>query len=548
MNLYIFLLILFFHGNHVTTKVHTNPEPMRYNVRTSDDKIPGIIPQPVSYTTSEGALLLKGMPRIVSELQFTYDPAINYKKSLSDLLGADAPIDVQAPIHIYKVDTFSHENTYILNINERGIRIYAASELGVFYAFQSLCQLLPVPDLTKANSNSALPFVSIYDYPHFKYRGMHLDVCRHFFDKTAVEQYIDMLAFQKMNFFHWHLTDDQGWRIEIKQYPELTRVGGCRAQTLVGHAGEKPERYDNTPYCYYFTQDEVKEIVKYAQERYITIVPEIEMPGHATAAIAAYPYLGCSAKKVKTTEKWGVFEDIFCPTDTTFHFLENVLTEVMELFPSKYIHIGGDEVPKKSWENSTYCQQLMKKLKLKNEMELQSYFIQRIEKFVNSKGRTIIGWDEILEGGLAPNAIVMSWRGTEGGLTAANAGHEVIMTPGAYCYFDHYQAKDSTQPLAIGGFTPISKVYEFNPIPKGINPDNVHYILGGQANLWSEYITSPSHLQFMAYPRSFALAEALWTPAKEHDYASFLKRLDYQLQWLDYWKINYAKYYKGDMK
>jgi hexosaminidase len=548
MNFYFLLLLFVFGGNHTYDKVNRTSLPTKKQIQTRENDIPGIIPQPVSIQMNDGALLLKGLPRIVSEFQFKYDPSINYTRTLTELFGKEAQIDARAPIHIYKVDTFSHQNTYLLHINDRGIRIYANSEEAVFYAFQSLCQLLPIPDLTMSKSNIALPFADIYDYPHFKYRGMHLDVSRHFFDVDAVKQYIDMLAFQKMNYFHWHLTDDQGWRIEIKKYPELTRVGSCRSQTLIGHAGENPERYDNTPYCHYYTQEEIKEVVAYAQKRYITIVPEIEMPGHATAAIASYPFLGCADKPVKTTENWGVFYDIFCPTDTTFHFLENVLSEVMDLFPSKYIHIGGDEVPKREWENSAFCQQLMKKLKLKNEMELQSYFIQRIEKFVNSKGRTIIGWDEILEGGLAPNAVVMSWRGTKGGLTAANAGHDVIMTPGTHCYFDHYQAKDSTQPLAIGGYTPISKVYDFNPIPDGIEPGKVHFILGGQANLWAEYIGSVSHLQYMAYPRSFALAEALWTPAKEHNYANFLKRLDYQLHWLDYWNINYAHYYKDDMK
>jgi len=297
-----------------------------------------------------------------------------------------------------------------------------------------------------------------------------------------------------------------------------------------------------------FGYGNIKEIIDYATDNYITIVPEIEMPGHATAALAAYPMLSCSDKKIITTQKWGVFYDIFCPTEETFGFLENVLTEVIDLFPGPYIHIGGDEVPKKAWKESALCQELIKRNKLKDENELQSWFIQRIEKFVNSKGKKIIGWDEILEGGLAPNATVMSWRGEKGGLTAANQGHDVIMTPNDECYFDHYQMKDALQPLAIGGLTTLKDVYDYEPIPSGLNLGMEKHILGTQANLWAEYILTPEHLQYMAYPRSFALAEVQWSSKSGKNYTDFLHRLSYQIERLDSWKINYAKFYKTELK
>src|SRR6195952_907320 len=370
---------------------------------------------------------------------------------------------------------------YRLTVTPQKITI-AGKGAGLFYGIQTLIQLIPADDAATIK----LPCVQIEDYPRFGYRGMHLDVCRHFFGVEFVKKYIDLMAAYKLNNFHWHLTDDQGWRIEIKKYPKLTQVGSQRAQTVIGNYHDRtPQQFDNTPYGGYYTQDQIREVVKYAADRYINIVPEIEMPGHSEAALTAYPELSCDPSyPYKVAETWGVFHDTYCPSDKTFSFLQDVLTEVMDFFPSKYIHIGGDEVPKEAWKNSAFCQKLIKKLHLKNEEELQSYFIQRMEKFVNSKGRSIIGWDEILEGGLSPNAPVMSWRGEAGGIAAAQQNHNVIMTPGSGgLYIDHGQGPVN-EPLSIGGNEPLTKIYSYNPIPAVLTPDQQKYIVGVQANLW----------------------------------------------------------------
>jgi hexosaminidase len=372
---------------------------------------------------------------------------------------------------------------------------------------------------------------------------MHLDVCRHFFPASFVKRYIDLLAHYKFNTFHWHLTDDQGWRIEIKKYPKLTEIGAWRNGTMVGKYDDK--KYDTIRYGGFYTQAEIRSVVAYAQQRHITIVPEIEMPGHAVAAIAAYPYLSCSEKQIDVERGWGVFEDVFCPKDSTFTFLENVLSEVMTLFPGKYIHIGGDECPKDSWKTCKHCQALIKKENLKDENGLQSYFIRRIEKFVNSKGKQIIGWDEILEGGLAPNASVMSWRGTEGGIAAARQKHFVVMSPGKPCYFDHYQSKETAkEPLAIGGYNPLDSVYAYDPMPKSLSDSERKYILGGQANLWTEYILTQKQVEYMVVPRLCALSEVLWTNKDKKNYPDFIKRLTQNSLLLDRMQVNYARHFQ----
>lgn len=516
-------------------------------ISQNSDKI-NIIPQPVSIISGTGELNLRDYPAYFYAPGIEKDPMFDFCKWADKEfdLKMDRVMSPDKAIRFEKIDTFSHAEAYLLQIDQNGILIRYKDEAGAFYATQTLKQLCPIESSDiEANKQVKLniPFCTIYDYPNFSYRGMHLDECRHFFGLDAVKKYIDMLAFQKMNFFHWHLTDDQGWRIEIKRYPKLTEIGSCRDETLIGHYSDKPVRYDGQKYCHYYTQAQIKEIVAYAAKKYITIIPEIEMPGHASAALASYPELGCQDKSIKVATTWGIFDDIFCPEDGTFLFLQNVLDEVMALFPSRYIHIGGDEAPKVAWKNSDFCQRLIKNLRLKNEEGLQSYFIKRIEKYVNTKGRTIIGWDEILEGGLAPNAVVMSWRGMEGGLEAATQNHDVIMTPGAYCYFDYYQAKGPDEPIAIGGLVTLKKVYSFNPIPSKLEKSKHHHILGGQANLWTEYIATPQHLQYMAYPRSFALSEALWSPDKNKNYENFVKRLIHQLPRLDAWNINYARHF-----
>jgi hexosaminidase len=345
-----------------------------------------------------------------------------------------------------------------------------------------------------------------------------------------------------MNTFHWHLTEDQGWRIEIKKYPKLTETGAFRKETIVGHAGKPPLVYDGIPYGGFYTQDEVREVIAYAASRFITIIPEIEMPGHALAALASYPELSCTGGPFEVGTKWGVEDDVFCAgKEGTFSFLEGVLTEVIDLFPGKYIHIGGDECPKVRWEKCPFCQKRIKDEGLKDEQELQSYFIQRIEKFLISKGRKLIGWDEILEGGLAPEATVMSWRGTEGGIAAAKEKHDVIMTPSKYVYLDYYQCEPEGEPLAIGGYLPLERVYSYDPMPAELTADEQKYILGVQGNVWTEYIPTPEQLEYMAYPRMFAIAETGWSPEKLKDFDEFLSRLEILKKRYDAIGINYFK-------
>ncbi len=438
---------------------------------------------------------------------------------------------------------------YTMKINHDGVYIAGDNETGAFYGVQTLLQLLPV----QKTGSLEIPYVSIKDYPRFLYRGMHLDVGRHFFGVNEIKKYIDYLAYHKFNTFHWHLTEDQGWRIEIKKYPLLTSVGGFRNGTIIGH--NPGTGNDSLHYGGFYTQEEVKEIMKYAQDRYITIIPEIELPGHASAAIAAYPQLSCfpdestkispkiswngSRTGKQVQQSWGVFEDVYCPSDSTFTFLENVLDEVMELFPSKYIHIGGDECPKDAWKRSPFCQQLIKEKNLKDEHGLQSYFISTIEKYLNSKGRKIIGWDEILEGGLAPNATVMSWRGEEGGIAAARQHHNVIMTPGTYCYFDHSQNKNEDS-VTIGGYLPFEKVYSYEPVPKELNEEEAKFVLGAQGNVWTEYIGNMSKLEYMIFPRMSALSEVLWSPKTNRDWNKFSDELTTLYKRYKLWGANYG--------
>ncbi|HCR75394.1 MAG TPA: beta-N-acetylhexosaminidase [Chryseobacterium sp.] len=425
-------------------------------------------------------------------------------------------------------------SNYIINISNEMMMVIGKNPEGLFQGIQTLLQLI------KTSEDGKIPALEIQDSPKFQWRGMHLDVSRHFFTVEEVKQYIDYLAMYKLNTFHWHLTDDQGWRIEIKKYPKLTQIGSKRKESMIGAYVDNT--FDGKPYGpYFYTQEQIKEVVKYAQERHITIVPEIEMPGHALAALSAYPDLACTKGPFEPATKWGVFDDVFCPKDETFTFLENVLDEVIALFPSQYIHIGGDECPKTRWKECAHCQELIKKNNLKDEHGLQSYFIRRIEKYVNSKGRKIIGWDEILEGGLAPNAAVMSWTGIKGGVEAAKSGHFAVMTPGSYCYFDHYQGDPATEPNAFGGFTPLDKVYSYNPIPEELNTEQAKYILGVQANLWTEYILDFNNVQYMIFPRLLALSEVGWGTADPKNYKEFERRVINEFKNLDKMGVNYAK-------
>lgn len=427
------------------------------------------------------------------------------------------------------------QDFYSIAVNDQLIISYA-NEKALYYAFQSLIQLIQTEEDIKY-----IPKAFIQDYPKFEWRGLHLDVSRHFFTVEEVKKYIDLMAMYKFNIFHWHLTDDQGWRIEIKKYPKLTEVGSWRDSTLKNHYTTTPRSYEKTRYGGFYSQEDITNIVNYANERHITIVPEIEMPGHSRAALAAYPEFSCTEKKLEVPGTWGVFDDIYCTKPQTFEFIENILDEVIKLFPGKYIHIGGDEAPKTRWKNCDQCQKTIESNGLKNEHELQSYFIKKIEKYLQSKNKKLIGWDEILEGGLSSTSTVMSWRGVKGGIAASKKGNYVVMTPGTHCYFDHYQGKGSDEPLAIGGYTTLEKVYQFNPIPKELNVGESSFILGGQANLWTEYIPSFKHLEYMAYPRAIALSQSLWCTEKT-PYSAFFKILqDVHFKKLDVLGVNYSK-------
>ncbi|MDB5203827.1 MAG: family 20 glycosylhydrolase [Ferruginibacter sp.] len=507
-----------------------------------------ISPMPVELKEGKGNFVLDKSTLIkldsrdqqkTAELFNEYLQAV-YGFRLKIFAGSDAvPTSANKIVFRYQRLAPQVDGIYAMDISARELLIKAPFNNGLFYGMQTLIQLLPLQK--PATASLVIPQVQIKDYPRFAYRGMHLDVARHYFPMSFLKKYIDYLAYHKFNNFHWHLTDDQGWRIEIKKYPLLTSIGSCRAQTLAGRYGS--DKYDGKKYCGFYTQEEVKQLVKYAADRYINVIPEIEMPGHGVAALSAYPYLGCTRGPYKVYETWGVTDDVFCAgNDSTFTFLQNVIDEVIALFPSKYIHIGGDECPKTKWKSCPLCQARIKAEHLKDEHELQSYFIQRMEKYINAKGRSIIGWDEILEGGLAPNATVMSWTGEHGGIAAAKQQHNAIMTPGAWCYFDHSQSRNEDS-LTIGGYLPLEKVYGYEPVPKELNAEEAKYILGAQANLWTEYIDNPSKVQYMLFPRMTALSEVLWSPKEKRSWEGFEQRLPGIMDRYKLWNVRYSTAY-----
>lgn len=421
---------------------------------------------------------------------------------------------------------------YRLSSQTSGVVIEAPTQAGLFHGLQTFRQLL------HAGAPGTVPRVEIRDTPRFPYRGMHLDVARHFFSVAFVERYIDLLSRYKFNTFHWHLTDDQGWRIQINRYPKLTEVGSCRRETVVERNFD-PYIGDSTRYCGFYTQAEIRQVVAYAAARHITIIPEIEMPGHSQAAIAAYPELACTTGPFEVSTVWGVDEDILCPSEATFAFLEGVLTEVMALFPGPYIHIGGDEAPKARWKSSDLAQSIIQREQLADEHALQSWFIQRIERFLSAHGRRLIGWDEILEGGLAPGATVMSWRGVSGGIAAAQQGHDVIMTPTSHAYFDYAQGEPGLEPFSIGGNVPLERVYAFEPVPAVLTPAQAAHVLGAQGNVWTEYMATPNRVEWMIFPRMLAMAEVTWSPASARDWERFVQRLPAALAALDQLGVNY---------
>ena len=504
-----------------------------------------IIPRPLEVERLEGYFTLNQKTKLI--LKTDSDEAKELTENLAKKLRTSTGLPIR---RIEMPDSADYINSIILSIeyygilnsteeyslivNQNSIEISAGSGAGLFYGIQSLYQIFP-PEIESGkvikNIKWNVPCVRINDKPRFRWRGVHLDVGRHFFSKEFIKNYIDFLALYKMNTFHWHLTEDQGWRIEIKKYPKLTQIGSVRKESMG----------DGKQHGGFYTQNDIREIVKYAEERFVEIVPEIEMPGHSLAALASYPELSCTWGPFEVGTIWGVYEDVYCAgNEKTFEFLENVLSEVITLFPGKFIHIGGDECPKERWKKCKKCQRRIKKEKLKDEHELQSYFIKKIEKFLNSKGKQIIGWDEILEGGLAPNAAVMSWRGIEGGIEAAKSRHDVVMTPTSYCYFDYYQAKGG-EPKAIGGFLPLEKVYSFEPVPVQLTRREAKYIMGAQANMWTEYMTDSKHVEYMLFPRLCALSEVVWSGTQQRDYEDFLKRMPRHYERFNILNINYRK-------
>lgn len=466
-------------------------------------------------------------------------PVIPWPRSLEPRAGELVVGDLDAALRdggaVVRIldEGLSGDEAYSLDVTTERAELRAGTDRGLFYGLQTLRQLT-TPD-------GRIPAVRIEDAPRFRHRGRHLDVARHFFPLDFIKKYVDVMSRFKLNTFHWHLTDDQGWRLEIRTYPKLTEVGAWRSETIVGHARSGPGTYDGTPHGGFYTQDEAREVVAYARERGVTVLPEIEMPGHATAALAAYPQLACTPGPFAVRTTWGIAEDVMCPGERTFGFLEDVLTEIMEVFPSEYIHIGGDEVPKTRWQSSPVAQEVIRREGLAGEGGLQSWFVQRIERFLNGRGRRLIGWDEILEGGLAPNATVMSWRGTAGGIAAARERHDVVMCPEEDLYFDHYQADPGTEPLAISGFTPLEHVYAYEPVPAELAADEAAHVIGAQGCVWTEYMPTSDHVEYMAYPRAIALAELAWSPRTARDPASFRTRLPAALALLDRLGVRYRR-------
>ena len=509
-----------------------------------------IVPKPLEMNLNQGAFRFTKDTKLVAANDQTQVFEVLQNKFVS-AAGWNLGVVNTAPSSNFvqlSTDVSLPEEAYNLKVTENQVIIYASGHNGFLYGLETIRQLLPVAIESKnvvSNMNWDIPNVEIKDSPRFKWRGFMLDVSRHFFDKDYVMETIDQLAFLKMNTLHLHLVDDQGWRIEIKKYPKLTEVGGFRVdqEDKPWNARPTPELGKETTYGGFYTQEDIKEIVAYAESRGITVVPEIEMPAHVMSAIAAYPELSCFQKPIMVPSGgvWPITE-IYCPgKETTFEFLENVLLEVMELFPSRYIHVGGDEATKTNWEKCPDCKKRIQEEGLETVEELQSYFIRRMERFLSSKGRTLLGWDEILEGGLASGATVMSWRGVKGGLEASEAGHDVVMTPNSHCYFDYYQGDQDAEPLAWGGNLPLSKVYQFDPVVDGMSEEQAKHVLGGQANLWTEYVPTKAQAEYMTYPRLAALAEAVWSSKDNRNWDDFSNRVSSLFQRYGIMGVNYAK-------
>ena len=522
----------------------------------SEDLACKIVPMPASLERHEGHFRLKKQTPILYRGTHAKDVAQYLADVLQPATGYALTVAPQASaqkvsgilLELTGADADQRQEAYSLKVNRRSVVVTACAPAGLFYGVQTLRQLLP-PDIespvTVRGQKWTMPCVTIEDQPRYAWRGMMLDVSRHYFPTSFIKSFIDILAMHKLNTFHWHLVDDQGWRIEIKQYPKLTDVGAWRVdrEHLHWNSREKQKADEKATYGGFYTQAEIREIVAYARLRHVTVVPEIEMPAHVTSALAAYPELSCTGGPF-TVPPGGLWPitDIYCAgNDTVFSFLEAVLAEVIDLFPGTYIHVGGDEATKTEWETCAQCQARIEAQGLKDEHELQSYFIKRMEGFLKTKGRRLIGWDEILEGGLAPEATVMSWRGMHGGIKAAQQGHDVVMSPTSHCYFDYCQGDRDLEPEAFGAFLPLKKVYTFDPTPAELTGDQARHILGGQANLWTEYVPTPEHAQYMIMPRVAALSEAVWSPRAQRDWEAFVPRLIRQLQRYEHAGLNYAR-------
>ncbi len=517
-----------------------------------------VIPRPVHMIRGTGEFALTSGTVIVTDRatrQIGYQladwlqPATGYRLSVAGVAGSATRV---MSLRLDATLSRLGDEGYRLSVTPSRITIRAFRPAGAFYAVETLRQLLPPDNFRQAlvpGLTWSVPAVEIEDMPRFQWRGAHLDVSRSFMPKEFVKKYIDLLALHKLNRFHWHLTDDQGWRIEIKKYPLLTAIGAWRRQSLVGvqrnYADTTQWVYDKIPHGGFYTQDDIREVVAYAQARFITVVPEIEMPGHAQAAIAAYPWLGNSGQQLEVLTHWGVDQNILNPSDSAIHFMRDVLTEVLALFPSHWIHTGGDEAPKPQWQASPVAQERIRQLGLHSENELQSWLTAQMSQWLATRGRALIGWDEILEGGmegLAPNAVVMSWRGIDGGIAAAQAGHDVVMTPTSNTYFDYYQSQDlAKEPLTIGGFLPLETVYAYEPVPPALDSMQAKRVLGTQGQIWTEYQRTPKNVEFMVFPRLVALAEVAWTPAGLKNYGDFTARLRAHLARLDVLDVNYRK-------
>ncbi len=523
----------------------------------ADSSVYAVIPRPTVLTPMAGHFVLTARATIRADAAFA-GVARRFVRDIASATGFDLRIATSqtagaAGIRLVRVtgrDTAAlGAEGYRLDVSPAGVTVHAAQAAGAFYALESYKQLLPAAVFRGAPIGTVAwraPAVHIEDAPRFVWRGAHLDAGRHFMPKEFVKKYIDLLARHKLNRFHWHLTEDQGWRIEIRKYPRLTDLGSCRAQTSVGPYQYDPAKqvFDGRPHCGFYTQDDVREIVAYASERFVMVVPEIEMPGHVQAAIAAYPQLGVRRDTtVQVRQTWHVSEFILNANDSTVAFMQDVLREVMALFPGPYIHVGGDEATKTQWKASEEVQARIRSLGLKDENALQSWFIAQMDAFLTKHGRRLVGWDEILEGGALPaSATVMSWRGTAGGIDAAKSNHDVVMAPGSHTYFDHYQSLNkSAEPLAIGGYLPIDTVYAFEPVPASLTPSEATHILGTQGQLWTEYIRTPKELEYMAFPRLSALAEVAWTAVPRRNFADFMERLGPHLLRLDAMDVNYRK-------